>query len=32
MDVPVPHLPGKDLVARPILRFFRMREERGAKR
>jgi uncharacterized protein (DUF58 family) len=32
MDVPVPRDPGKDAVARPILRFFRMREERGAKR
>lgn len=32
MDVPVPRVPGKDAVARPILRFFRMREERGAKR
>ena len=32
MDVPVPREPGKDLVAGPILRFFRMRELRGAKR
>ena len=32
MDVPVPRAPGKDLVAGPILRFFRMRELRGAKR
>ncbi len=32
MDVPVPRAPGKDLVAGPILRFFRMREMRGAKR
>ena len=32
LDVPVPRAPGKDLVAGPILRFFRMRELRGAKR
>ncbi len=32
MDVPVPRERGKDLVAGPILRFFRMRELRGAKR
>lgn len=32
MDVPVPRAPGKDLVAGPILRFFRMRELRGMKR
>ena len=32
MDVPVPRSPGKDLVAGPILRFFRMRELRGTKR
>jgi uncharacterized protein (DUF58 family) len=32
MDVPVPRAPGKDLVAGPILRFFRMRELRGTKR
>jgi uncharacterized protein (DUF58 family) len=32
MDVPVPREPGKDLVAGPILRFFRMRELRGTKR
>jgi uncharacterized protein (DUF58 family) len=32
MDVPVPTVPGKDVVAKPILRFFRMRELRGAKR
>lgn len=32
MDVPVPLEPGVDLVAGPILRFFRMRELRGAKR
>jgi uncharacterized protein (DUF58 family) len=32
MDVPVPRAHGKDMVAGPILRFFRMRELRGAKR
>lgn len=32
MDVPVPREQGKDLVAGPILRFFRMRQQRGAKR
>lgn len=32
LDVPVPRAPGKDLVTGPILRFFRMRESRGAKR
>lgn len=32
MDVPVPRRAGKDLLAAPILRFFRMRELRGAKR
>jgi uncharacterized protein (DUF58 family) len=32
MDVPLPRVPDKDAVARPILRFFRMRELRGAKR
>jgi uncharacterized protein (DUF58 family) len=32
MDVPVPRERDVDAVARPILRFFRMREERGAKR
>ena len=32
MDVPVPRILDKDAVARPILEFFRMREERGAKR
>jgi len=32
MDVLVPRVPDKDAVARPILEFFRMREERGAKR
>jgi hypothetical protein len=30
--VPVPREPGGDLVAGPILRFFRMRELRGEKR
>ena len=32
MDVPVPRTPSRDAVAGPILRFFRMRELRGAKR
>jgi uncharacterized protein (DUF58 family) len=32
MDVPIPRRPDGDVVARPILRFFRMRELRGAKR
>lgn len=32
MDVPVPQEPDKNAVARPILEFFRMREERGARR
>jgi uncharacterized protein (DUF58 family) len=32
MDVPVPRLPAKDVVAGPIVRFFRMRELRGTKR
>ena len=32
MDVPVPRERDTDAIARPILRFFRMREERGAKR
>ncbi len=32
MDVPVPREGGKDLIAGPILKFFRMREQRGAKR
>ena len=32
MDVPVPRAAGRDLVAGPILQFFRMRELRGAKR
>jgi len=32
MDMPLPREYDKDAVARPILRFFRMRELRGAKR
>ncbi len=32
MDVPLPRTHDRDSVARPILRFFRMREQRGAKR
>jgi len=32
MDVPVPRTRDIDAVARPIVRFFRMREARGAKR
>jgi uncharacterized protein (DUF58 family) len=32
MDVPVPRAPDRNAVAGPILRFFRMRERRGAKR
>ncbi len=32
MDVVVPRHPDRNAVARPILRFFRMRELRGAKR
>jgi len=32
MDVPIPRERDKDMIARPILRFFRMRERRGAKR
>lgn len=32
VDIPVPRHPGRDLVAGPLLRFFRMREERGRKR
>ena len=32
MDVPVPRGRGKDQIVGPILRFFRMREQRGAKR
>jgi uncharacterized protein (DUF58 family) len=32
MDVPISRERDPEMVARPILRFFRMREERGAKR
>jgi hypothetical protein len=32
MDVPVPRTQDRDAVARPIMKFFRMRELRGAKR
>lgn len=32
MDVPIPRVRIKDPVARPILKFFRMRKARGAKR
>jgi uncharacterized protein (DUF58 family) len=32
MDVPISREHDKEMVARPILKFFRMREERGAKR
>lgn len=32
MEVPIPRDHAKDVVARPILAFFRMRAERGAKR
>ncbi len=32
MDVPVPRVPDRDAVARPILEFFRMREQREIKR
>jgi uncharacterized protein (DUF58 family) len=32
LDMPVPRAPGKNLVAGPILTFFRMRETRGLKR
>ncbi len=32
MDVPVPRTRDRESVARPIQRFFRMRERRGAKR
>jgi len=32
MDVPVPRVADRDAVARPILKFFRMREHRGARR
>lgn len=31
LDVPVPRVADKDAVARPILKFFRMRELRGAR-
>ena len=32
MDVPVLREPDRDAVVRPILQFFRMREQRGTKR
>lgn len=32
MEVPVPLVPDRDAIARPILSFFRMRELRGTKR
>jgi uncharacterized protein (DUF58 family) len=32
MDVPIPRSPDRNAVARPILHFFRMREQRGMKR
>jgi hypothetical protein len=32
MDVPVPRERERDMVVRPILKFFLMREQRGAKR
>ena len=32
MDVPIPELPNRDAVVKPILEFFRMREKREAKR
>ena len=32
MDVPVPRVPDPEAIAQPILRLFRMRELRGAKR
>jgi len=32
LDMPIPRAPGKNLVAGPILAFFRMRETRGLKR
>lgn len=32
MDVPIPRIHDRDAVSRPILKFFRMREQRGAKR
>jgi uncharacterized protein (DUF58 family) len=31
MDVPLSRTPDKDMIARPIIRFLRMREERGAR-
>jgi hypothetical protein len=31
MDVPIPREADMDAVARPILKFFRMRERRGAR-
>lgn len=32
LDVPVPAIAGKDVVGPALMRFFRMREQRGAKR
>jgi len=32
IDVPIPRAPTRDAIAGPLLRFFRMREMRGAKR
>ena len=32
MEVPIPRGPDRNAVANPIVRFFRMREQRGAKR
>jgi len=32
LDVPVPAVEGKDVVGPALMRFFRMREVRGAKR
>jgi uncharacterized protein (DUF58 family) len=32
MEVPVPRVPDRDAIAGPILKFFQMRERRGAKR
>jgi len=32
LDMPVPRAPGRNLIAGPILSFFRMRETRGLKR
>jgi uncharacterized protein (DUF58 family) len=31
LEVPIPRTPSPDAIARPILTFFRMREQRGAK-